>query len=222
MRTEKTKDNGTKEECADFGCCDPGNFKKMFEMMNKCCPDQSNSTDFSAMMSGMMKNMTQLRQKMIRAMELKNLSHYTQRAYLAVVTGIARFYNQSPDKMTKEKIEDYLLYLKQDKGNAPNSCYSVLTGLRFFYKYVIKNEIPVTYSIRRRTRKLPQVLTMEEIWKIICSTNNLKHRMILMTTYSAGLRASEVIKLKPEHIDSKTIIFCLSAAGLWIKHLLDI
>ena len=56
--------------------------------------------------------MTQLRTKMIRAMELKNLSDHTQRAYLTAVTGFARFYNQSPDKMTKEKIEDYLLYLK--------------------------------------------------------------------------------------------------------------
>ena len=157
--------------------------------------------------------MTQLRQKMIRAMELKNLSHHTQRAYLAAVTGIARFYNQSPDKMTKEKIEDYLLYLKQDKGNAPNSCYSVLTGLRFFYKYVIENEIPVTYSIRRTTRKLPQVLAMEEIWKIICSTNNLKHRLILMTTYSGGLRASETINLKPKNIDNKTMLIKVKGKG---------
>jgi site-specific recombinase XerD len=143
---------------------------------------------------------------MIRAMELKNLSHHTQRAYLAAVTGIARFYNQSPDKITKEKIEDYLLYLKHDKGNAPNSCYSVLTGLRFFYKYVAEKKISVTYSIRRTSRKLPQVLSMEEIWKIICATNNLKHRMILMTTYSAGLRASEVINLKPAHIDSNRML----------------
>ena len=59
--------------------------------------------------------MTELRKKMIRAMELKNLSHHTQRAYIAAVTGIAKFYNQSPDKMTQEKIEDYLLYLKLDK-----------------------------------------------------------------------------------------------------------
>ena len=146
-------------------------------------------------------------------MELKNLSHHTQRAYLAAVTGIARFYNQSPDKMTKEKIEDYLLYLKQDKGNAPNSCYSVLIGLRFFYKYVIENEIPVTYSIRRTTRKLPQVLTMEEIWKIICSTNNFKHRLILMTTYSGGLRASETINLKPRNIDNKTMLIKVKGKG---------
>jgi site-specific recombinase XerD len=157
--------------------------------------------------------MTQLRQKMIRAMELKNLSNHTHRAYLAAVTGIARFYNQSPDKMNKEKIEDYLLYLKHDKGNAPNSCYSVLTGLRFFYKYVTEKEIPVTYSIRRTTRKLPQVLTMQEIWKIICATNNLKHRLILMTTYSAGLRASETINLKPGNIDNKTMLIKVKGKG---------
>jgi integrase/recombinase XerD len=157
--------------------------------------------------------MTELRQKMIRAMELKNLSHHTQRAYLAAVTGIARFYNQSPGKMTKEKIEDYLLYLKHDKGNAPNSCYSVLTGLRFFCKYVTENEIPVTYSIRRTTRKLPQVLTMQEIWKIICATNNFKHRMILMTTYSGGLRASETINLKPENIDNKMMLIKVKGKG---------
>lgn len=150
--------------------------------------------------------MTQLRKKMIRAMELKNLSHHTQRAYLAAVTGIARFYNQSPDKMTQEKIEDYLLYLKQDKGIAPNSCYGVLTGLRFFYKHVNEKEIPVTYSIRRTPCKLPEVLTMEDIWKIICSVKNLKHKIILMTTYSAGLRARETINLKPENIDSKTML----------------
>jgi site-specific recombinase XerD len=157
--------------------------------------------------------MTELRQKMIRAMQLNNLSDNTQRAYLADVTGIARFYNQSPDKLSKEKIEDYLLYLKNDKGNAPNSCYSVLTGLRFFYKYVTEKEIPVTYSIRRTTRKLPHVLTMEEIWKIICATNNLKHRLILMTTYSAGLRASETINLKAENIDSKRMLIKVKGKG---------
>ena len=157
--------------------------------------------------------MAKLRQKMIRVMELKNLSNNTQRAYLAAVTGVARFYNQSPDKITKEKIEDYLLYLKQDKGNSPNSCYSVLTGLRFFYKYVAEKEKSVTYSIRRTSRKLPQVLSMEEVWSIICATNNLKHKMILMTTYSAGLRASEVMVLKPEDIDSKRMLIMVNGKG---------
>ncbi len=146
-------------------------------------------------------------------MELRNLSSHTQRAYLRAVTGIARFYNQSPDKMTPEKIEDYLLYLKNDKGIAPNSCYSVLTGLRFFYKNVVQNEMSITYRITRAPRKLPEVLTMEDVWKIICSTNNLKHRLILMTTYSAGLRVSETMNLMPKHINSKRMLIKVKGKG---------
>jgi site-specific recombinase XerD len=150
--------------------------------------------------------MTQLRQAMIRAMELKNLSKNTQRAYLAAVSGLAKHYQQSPAKITDKMIEDYLLYLKNDKGNAPNSCGSVLTGLRFFYKNVAQKKVAVDYSLRKKPRKLPTVLTMEQVWKLICTPKNLKHRLVLMTTYSAGLRASEVISLKPEHIDSNRML----------------
>jgi len=150
--------------------------------------------------------MTELRQKMIRAMELKNLSKNTQRAYLAAVTGLARHYRQSPDEATQEMVDDYMLYLKNDKGLAPNSCGSALNGLRFFYKHVVEKDFSFSYSIPKRSRRLPTVLTMEDIWKIICAPDNLKHRMILMTTYAAGLRASEVAVLKPEHIDSKRML----------------
>jgi site-specific recombinase XerD len=150
--------------------------------------------------------MTQLREQMIRTMELKNLSNNTQRAYLAAVTGLAKHYQQSPVKISDKMIEDYLLYLKNDKGNAPNSCGSVLTGLRFFYKNVAQKQISVDYSLRKKPRKLPTVLTMEQVWKLICAPNNLKHRLMLMTTYSAGLRASEVMALKAEHIDSERML----------------
>ena len=150
--------------------------------------------------------MTQLREQMIRAVELKNLSANTQRSYLAAVTGLAKHYQQSPVNITDKMIEDYLLYLKNDKGNAPNSCGSVLTGLRFFYQNVAQKKISVDYSLRKKRRKLPAVLTMEQIWKLICAANNLKHRLILMTTYSAGLRASEVTALKAEHIDSNRML----------------
>ena len=150
--------------------------------------------------------MTQLRQKMIRAMDLKDLSKHTQRTYLAAVTGLAKHHRQSPDKLTQEMIEDYLLYLKNVKGNAPNTRGTVLTGLRFFYGHVAGKEIPIDHSACRKVRKLPTVLVQEDIWKIISAPENLKHRLILMTTYSAGLRASEVRALKPEHIDSQRML----------------
>ena len=150
--------------------------------------------------------MTQLRKQMIRAMELKNLSTNTQRTYLAAVTGLCKHYQLRPDKITEKMIDDYLLYLKIDKKNAPNSRATVITGLRFFYKNVMQKDISIDYLIRKRPRKLPTVLTREQIIKIISSADNLKHRLLLMTTYSAGLRACEVTHLKPEHIDSKRML----------------
>ena len=155
--------------------------------------------------------MSKLRAKMIRAMELKNLSNHTQKAYLAAVTGIARHYRKSPQKITKVMIEDYLLYLKNEKGNAPNSCACVLTGLRFFYNNVTGQHTRIDYRARKKVRKLPCVLTQQDIWKIICTPKNLKHRLMLMTTYSAGLRASELIALKPKHIESNKMLIKVEA-----------
>jgi site-specific recombinase XerD len=150
--------------------------------------------------------MSELRQKMIRAMELENLSDNTQRRYLDAVSGLVKHYHRSPDQLTKEMIEDYLLYLKNDKANAPNSCASTLSGLRFFYNHVAQQQILIEYSLSRKVQKLPTVLPQEDIWKIINATDNLKHRLILMTTYSAGLRSCEVRMLKPEHIESKKML----------------
>ena len=150
--------------------------------------------------------MTPLRQKMIRAMDLKNLSHHTRRAYLSAITGLANHYQQSPEKITETMIEDYLLFLKNQKGNAPVSCSHVLTGIRFFYTHILDKQISVDYKLTKKARKLPTVLTQQQVGKIICAPKNLKHRLLLMTTYSAGLRAGEVIRLKPEHIDSNRML----------------
>ena len=150
--------------------------------------------------------MTPLREKMIKAMQLNNLAKNTQRCYLAAVNGIARHYQQSPDTLTQQMIEDYLLYLRNTKGNAPESCAFVATGLRFFYKHVADKEIPFVYRIRKKAKNLPNVLTQEEVWDLINAPTNLKHRLILMTAYSAGLRACEVAALKPQHIDSKRML----------------
>jgi len=150
--------------------------------------------------------MSELRQKMIRSMELENLSDNTQRRYLDAVSGLAKHYHRSPDQLSKEMIEDYLLYLKNDKAYAPNSCASTLSGLRFFFNHVAQQQILIEYSLSRKVQKLPTVLPQEDICNIINATDNLKHRLILMTTYSGGLRASEVIALKPKNIESKKML----------------
>ena len=158
--------------------------------------------------------MTELREKMIREMELRNLSKNTQRSYLQAVYGLAKYYMQSPDKMTKEMIEDYLLYLKKEKGDALTTIGSAITGMRFFYSHVIGDEqLSPSCSFAKTPRKLPTVLSQEEIWSIINSTDNIKHRLMLMTIYSAGLRASEVLVLKAEHIDGKRMLIKVTGKG---------
>jgi integrase/recombinase XerD len=158
--------------------------------------------------------MTELREKMIREMELRNLSENTQRSYLQAVYGLAKHYMQSPDEMSKRMIEDYLLYLKKEKKNALTTVGSVITGLRFFYNHVVADEqLSPSCSFAKTPSKLPTVLSQQEIWSIIKSTNNLKHRLLLMTIYSAGLRASEVLILKHEHIDSKRMLIKVTGKG---------
>ena len=104
--------------------------------------------------------MTPLRQKMIRVMDLQNLAHQTQRNYLQSVTGLARYHKQSPDKLTKEMIEDYLLYLKNNKRVSEESNGTVVTGIRFFYNKVIEKPIPITFRFRTTRRKLPSANQM--------------------------------------------------------------
>ena len=75
----------------------------------------------------------------------------------------------------------------------------------------MRKELSTDFGVRKIPRRLPEVLTMEDVWKLITSTSNLKHRLILMTAYSAGLRAGEAINLKPEHIDRKRMLIKVEA-----------
>ena len=158
--------------------------------------------------------MTELRKKMAREMALRNLSENTQRAYLQAVYGLAKHYRKPPDKVTKEMIEDYLLYLKQEKGKALTTVGSTITGLRFFYNHVVGDEqLSPSCKFAKTPSKLPMVLSQEEIWSIITAADNTKHRLMLMTAYSAGLRASEVLSLKLELIDSKRMLIKVTGKG---------
>jgi hypothetical protein len=74
------------------------------------------------------------------------------------------------------------------------------TGLRFFYNKVIENPVGFNFLILKVNKKLPSILTQQQVWKLINTPNNLKHRLILMTTYSAGLRAKEMTTLPGYHL----------------------
>jgi integrase/recombinase XerD len=151
--------------------------------------------------------MKDLRKEMIKAMELRDFSENTQDAYLRSVKGLTGFYMKPPDKITQEEIEHYLLHLRNVRDFAPNSSNVVISGLKFFYNKTLKDpSISLDLPRKKKPRRLPEVLSNEEVIRLVNAPDNIKHRVILMATYSAGLRISEVAGLKPEHIDSSRMM----------------
>ncbi len=147
--------------------------------------------------------MKPLRQKMINEMKLRRFAPNTQEAYVSAVAGLAKHYKQSPDLLGKEQIQAYLLHLMDDRKLSWGTCNVVVSGLRFFYTQILGlDSMHLGIPPMKTQAKLPSVLSVEEITRLFQCTQNLKHRAILMTTYAAGLRVSELVNLRITDIDS--------------------
>lgn len=148
--------------------------------------------------------MTLLRQQMIDAMLQRGFSKRTHESYLYAVTAMSRYFNQSPDQLRPEQIQDYFDYLVKERGLSAASCRLYLNSIRFLYLKVLhwaSFDIPVQYP--KRAQKIPELLTRAEVRQIIEATNNDKHRMMLLTCYGCGLRVGELVRLKVHHIDGE-------------------
>lgn len=151
--------------------------------------------------------MTELRQKMIDEMTIRGFSVKTHEAYISAVAGLAGYYKESPEKISVKMVKEYLLYLIKDRELSWNSCNIVVSGLKFFYTNIVgKKTISLSIPARKKARRLPEILSKEELERLFGALSNQKHRTLLMTTYSAGLRVSEVIELKVADIDSKRMM----------------
>lgn len=146
--------------------------------------------------------MTPLREEMIKRLELERLAPNTQDAYLRSVEDLARYYWCPPDRLSLEQIQDYLHYLLVDRELAWSSCNVAACGLSFLYTKVLGREsFRLDLPPRKRPKRLPEVLSQGEVLRLIEATTNPKHCVLLMTTYSAGLRVSEVVNLKVTDIE---------------------
>lgn len=172
-----------------------------------------------------------LRTQFKEYMTLHRYSPVTIQHYLDIVKRLALHFNKSPDLITQEEIQEYLLYLYQEKKLAWGTCNANLSGISCFYKNVLKwDERKFSLPPRPRTKKLPNILSVEEVKRLFEAAPNLKHRVLLKTVYSAGLRIGEAVKLKPIHIESdpsRMMIRIENAKGgkdryaVLSKHLLD-
>ncbi|NOY74140.1 MAG: tyrosine-type recombinase/integrase [Gammaproteobacteria bacterium] len=146
--------------------------------------------------------MSILRQKMIDAMQLRGFSPRTHECYLRVVRDLAKYYHQSPDQLNKEQLQAYLLYLVQKRNYAPSSCRQSLNALRFLYLQVLHCEaFEVKLVTPKREQRIPELLTQNEVARIIEACTTLRNRTLLRLCYGCGLRVSELVALKVRHID---------------------
>jgi integrase/recombinase XerD len=143
-----------------------------------------------------------LRRRMIEDMTIRNLSPATQQSYIHAVARFSDYFGRSPDKLTLDDVRAYQVHLA-GKGVAWGSLNQVVCALRFFYGVTLgQATIPERIPYAREPRKLPTVLSADEVVRFLESVSSLKSRVALTTAYAAGLRVSEVVALKLRDIDS--------------------
>ena len=152
------------------------------------------------------KSISPLRQRMIDDMTLRKLTPKTQAGYLRAVLRFTRFFGRSPDLASPEDLRAFQLHLVE-QGVSSTTINATITGLRFFFGITLERPSALKRMSRVRTpQKLPQVLSLEEVERLLASSRNPKHRAALAVAYGAGLRASEVVHLKIADIDSERMI----------------
>ncbi|MBZ9685885.1 site-specific integrase [Clostridium estertheticum] len=150
--------------------------------------------------------MSELREKMKMDMELKGYSPRTIKNYIGHVSNFAKYYNKSPELLREKEIREYLHYCITERKLREGTVNYINASLKFFYTKTLNRYWNMDKIFRiKEPRRLPAVLSPEEVKSIFDVTENLKHKAILMTVYSAGLRVSEVCNLKITDIDSKNM-----------------
>ena len=151
--------------------------------------------------------MGQLKEKLRRDLITRGFSTETERAYLSAMQAFVVFQKKSPDLLKPEDIQRYHLYLIQEKKFSASTVNVHMAAIRFFYWETLGvNWDPNIIPFTKVTRKVPIILDPQEVADIFNSIKNIKHKALLMTLYSAGLRTNEAINLKAEDIDSKRML----------------
>jgi site-specific recombinase XerD len=147
-----------------------------------------------------------LRQRMIDDMTIRKMASKTQAAYIRAVKNFTIFLGRSPDTASSEDLRRFQLHLASSGVSAPTQNATV-TALRFFFAVTLGRRGATDHlPFVRQPRKLPVVLSLDEVARLLDAAPNLKYKAALSVTYGAGLRASEVVSLKLADIDSTRMV----------------
>jgi integrase/recombinase XerD len=158
--------------------------------------------------------MSPLRQQMIDAMVLRGLATRTQRAYLSVLVQLSRHYGCSPDRLDSAQVKAWLVFRIRQRHLAYATVNQAVCALKFFFGTVLGREAEaLTIPYARTPEPAPQILSREELARLFDAANGVRARTLLMTTYAAGLRVSEVCALRVADIDSAPDRMCIRIVG---------
>jgi integrase/recombinase XerD len=153
-----------------------------------------------------MAGMTALRRRMIEDMKVRNFSPVTQRCYVHAVAKYARYFKQSPDRLGLTEVRAYQVHLVETGASWAGFNVAV-SALRFFYGVTLGRSASVErIPYARKQQLLPVILSADEIVRFFAAVPSLKHRTALMAAYAAGLRVSEVVRLRVADIDSDRML----------------
>lgn len=158
--------------------------------------------------------MTPLRVRMIEDMQLNGLSASTQKLYAGAVGQLAKHFHRSPDQLSEQNLRQYFLYLTNEKKVSSSTTTIALCAIRFFYEKTLRRQWPTLQLIRPAySRKLPVVLSRDEVRLILNQVEAPAYRACLKTIYSCGLRISEAIHLKVAGVDSSRMLLLIDGKG---------
>src|SRR6516165_5274252 len=147
------------------------------------------------------KAISPLRQRLVEDMTIRRLGPKTQHDYIRHVKSFADFLGRSPDKATAEDVHRYQLR-RASIGTTVPTVNANASALRFFFKITLKrSDLADEVVSAREPRRLPIVLSPQEVGRLLASATNIKHKALLSLAYATGLRASEVVSLKLTDID---------------------
>jgi site-specific recombinase XerD len=151
--------------------------------------------------------MTMLRQRMQQDMRIRNLSPRTQACYLGHVAQFAKHFGRSPADLDAEHVRQYQVHLVEVKRASWSLFNQAVCALRFLYGVTLGKDWTIEHIPHaKREKKLPSVLSREEVKRLLGAVKNARQRVVLTTIYASGLRLSEALSLKVGDIDSARMV----------------
>ena len=151
--------------------------------------------------------MTHLRKLMLEELQRRNYAQSTVDTYTSAVEDFARYFNQPPDRLGPEHIRQFQLHLIRDRKLAVNTVKQRMAAIQFFFIRTLKRAyLKEEFPYPKAPRRLPSILSQEEVTRLIDAAANLSHRAMLMTLYSTGIRRAELVHLKVSDVDSQRMV----------------